>query len=401
MNILLTIGTPDMSGGPKMACLYTRELLRRGHRVVVVCGAGEQGHAIVKSLADAGASVFCETGFEKLFGRKLISRMASIINAQRIDCVISGQQIDLKIAALAARKSGVCCIAFLQGPARFFGSWLTRSIKSVAYRIVLNRYVSHVICVSEGVRRQHVEQFGFDKRHANLLENGVDIGGMNVASADEAAACRAELGAGPGDVLMLNVGRLDPLKGQDVLIRAFAAADFGQRRTKLAIVGDVTSSTDRAGIVYLDRLRQLVTDHKLSDRVKFVGWRNDIPQLLAASDMYVHSSYWEGLPLAMLEAMAAGKPVISTDCSDDPSGFMRGIHGQVVRRGDVAAMTSALEQMVELSDEQRQQMGRAGHRLAEEYFDINVTRQRFAELVEKIGSSTPLMQCSPHPVGAF
>ena len=113
------------------------------------------------------------------------------------------------------------------------------------------------------------------------------------------------------------------------------------------------------------------------------GWRNDVPQLLAAADFYVHPSRWEGLPLALLEAMAAARPTICTDGFKLPTGYLPGVHGLVARADDSQSLAAALEKVCALSSEERATMGQAARALVQAQFNIAESGRRFATVVEQ------------------
>jgi glycosyltransferase involved in cell wall biosynthesis len=150
------------------------------------------------------------------------------------------------------------------------------------------------------------------------------------------AEVRAALGLAPRTPVALCVARLEPQKRHDVLLDAWARlggdavlllAGDGRRHTAL------TGQADRLG---------------LTDRVRFLGNRDDVPDLLAAADVSVLTSDWEGLPIAVLESLAAGRPVVASDVDGVRAAVGDG--GVVVPRRDPAATAAALHRL--LSDEQ-------------------------------------------------
>jgi glycosyltransferase involved in cell wall biosynthesis len=106
--------------------------------------------------------------------------------------------------------------------------------------------------------------------------------------------------------------------------------------------------------------------------------------LLAGADAYVHAARWEGWPLAVLEAMAAARPTITTDCCGRPEGFRDGVHGQVVPSGDVGALRDAMLRMASMDADAREAAGRAVRALAEEHYDIRDVSKRFVGMVEEL-----------------
>jgi glycosyltransferase involved in cell wall biosynthesis len=121
----------------------------------------------------------------------------------------------------------------------------------------------------------------------------------------------------------------------------------------------------------------------LGDRVRFLGPRSDIPEILGAADVFVLSSDYEGSPLSIMEAMAAGKPVISTAVGGVPELVEDGRSGLLVPRGSPKALAEAVNLMVK-NHEAREAMGRASLGLATERFDARVMTRAYEGLYDEI-----------------
>jgi len=119
----------------------------------------------------------------------------------------------------------------------------------------------------------------------------------------------------------------------------------------------------------------------VGERIVFAGWRSDVGRLLQAADGYVHAARWEGFSFAMLEAFAAALPVVITDCSGYPDGFVETRHGWVVPKETAQALVVAIGRLVELTPEARSAMGLAARELVEAHYDIRTLGARFAEFV--------------------
>jgi glycosyltransferase involved in cell wall biosynthesis len=145
------------------------------------------------------------------------------------------------------------------------------------------------------------------------------------------ALWRKREGLEPDAIVFACVGRLEPQKNPLLLLQSFAA--LNDPRTRLILCGDGSLS---------EPLAAYTKANGLEGRVRFLGKRNDIPECLAASDVFVLSSNWEGNPLAVMEAMAAGLPVISTAVGGVPELVQSGTHGLLAPAGDCAAFTNAM-----------------------------------------------------------
>jgi len=132
-------------------------------------------------------------------------------------------------------------------------------------------------------------------------------------------------------------------------------------------------------------LETQVTSLGLAGRVRFLGLRSDIPEVLGASDVFVLSSDFEGNPLSVLEAMAAGLPIVSTAVGGVPSLLENGTSGLLVQHGDAAGLSSAMESL--LADRKlRQAMGSAAARRARESFDVANMVHAYEEVYESLQS---------------
>src|SRR5262249_39930069 len=137
-----------------------------------------------------------------------------------------------------------------------------------------------------------------------VVHNGIALEPFMVRlTAAERAAIRAEIGLGPDDLVVLHVARLDYLKDHGTAVRAIERVARRWRAARLVLGGD---GPERGAI------ERLVRQKGLEDHVRLLGVRADISRLLAASDIALLTSISEGIPLTLIEAMAAGRPVVST-----------------------------------------------------------------------------------------
>jgi len=173
-----------------------------------------------------------------------------------------------------------------------------------------------------------------------------------------------------GKVVWIHVGRFAPQKNHRLLVEAFAQALARLPSMELWLVGEgslrpqVEEQVQKAGLV---------------EHVRFLGLRRDIPELLSQADALLLPSDWEGVPLVVLEAMAAGKPVVATKVGGVPELVEHGVTGFLVPPGDPGALAEAILQVAS-SGELRRQMGEAGWERVRERFDIRQTARAYGEL---------------------
>jgi glycosyltransferase involved in cell wall biosynthesis len=154
---------------------------------------------------------------------------------------------------------------------------------------------------------------------------------------DEQLALRTELAGDSSRPILISVGRLELPKGFSDLLVAMAILRETHPRAILLIAGDGKLRAE---------LTAQITELKLDRHVKLLGIRNDVPRLLAASDIYVNSSHWEGLPVSVLEAMAAGLPVVATNVGDTPRVVVDGT-GMIVPPKQPELVASTLRSLLD------------------------------------------------------
>lgn len=176
------------------------------------------------------------------------------------------------------------------------------------------------------------------------------------------------------EVVFVSVARLTPEKDHLTLIKAFENVSKLYRNTKLFLVGDGPMR---------EELQREVREREIGDRVIFLGIRKDVPEILSASDVFVLSSIYEGNPLSVMEAMAAGKSVIATSVGGVPELVDNGETGILVKKGNVTelekAMISFLENRKLIKD-----MGSRGRDKAIKYFDVSYMTEEYGKLYREL-----------------
>ncbi|MEW6774949.1 MAG: glycosyltransferase [Bdellovibrionota bacterium] len=158
-----------------------------------------------------------------------------------------------------------------------------------------------VIAISKTVEAHLLSSEKTPARKIRLIENGVDVERIKPLGEDERKAKRKELGLGESDFAWLLAARLARQKGQKYLLEAFARLPAGSRSV-LLLAGEGPDETE---------LKTLAQSLSLGERVRFLGLRRDVPELLGAADGFACASLSEGLPLAIIEALAAGLPIVA------------------------------------------------------------------------------------------
>jgi glycosyltransferase involved in cell wall biosynthesis len=185
---------------------------------------------------------------------------------------------------------------------------------------------------------------------------------------------RSELGLARETRLLLAVGNLYPVKGHKVLLDAAARIMDRHPAVHLAIAG-------RGGLA--GQLQSIARQYGIADRVHFLGLRSDVPSLLESADIFVMPSLSEGLPLALLEAMFAGRAIVATRVGEVPTALDGGDAGLVVEPGDAVGLATALDQLLSNPAKARQLGERAARRAADVY-DVSHMLERYARIYGEI-----------------
>ena len=396
-SILMTLAVPDGTGAMAMMCAYATELQSTGHQVTVVHGPvpatqlRPEGRAMsmLAGLRALGIRTIELNRLQATYGLGVARRLARLVADTGSDVVVAFQQVDRKYALTASARCRVPCIVCAGNQHHFWGPLPVRWVKERLYASVLRRRATMVVCTSEVIEREVVERCGVPPDRATVIVNGIRV---DSTPDTDPVASRSSVGLTPDDVMAVTVGRIDVQKGQDILVEALARLEGDTRSLRVVVVGDLPDSRNRKRMAsYSAELRQRVDDIGWGSRVVFAGWRDDVPHLLAASDFYMQTSRWEGpaLPVAALEAMAAGKPVIGTDCSGHPGGFVDGEHGFIVETGSSGDLADAIQRLVLMPPAMRRQMGDAARSLQRERYDLGVLAPQFVALVDRLARVRP------------
>lgn len=320
MKIAIQIDSPIWGGNEKVLTMVAAGLRDRGHGVVVACRRGRPVHQRLDALgvpvrhAHIGGDI-------DLFHA---ASFAAVLHQERPDAALLSWFKKSFWAGWAARRAGVPRVVERWG----MRDGLPRRWK---YRHTFQRYVDALIVNSEDIRRRWLASAPWFPAHeVHVVLNGVQ------RPVRPRGALRDELGLGPRVPLVVGAGRLERRKGFDVLVAAFARISVPDARLVVAGQGPEEPS-----------LRRQAAALGVADRVHWLGFREDLASLLVDADAFALSSRKEGMANVMLEAMAAGLPVVASDISGvrealGPNG--RPPAGWIVPPDDAAAMGEALDE---------------------------------------------------------
>lgn len=256
----------------------------------------------------------------------------------------------------------------------------------------LNRLLTPITDAFIGVAAPHgrhlVEVEGFPTAKVHVIPNGVDTDRFRPQPPD--ATLRTTLGLGPTDRAVVIVAALRPEKNHEMLLEAIARVRQTRPEVKLLVVGE---GPERANI---DRR---AAELGISDAVRMLGNRSDVPAVLATADVFALSSRMEANPVSILEALACEIPVVAPRVGSIPETVRDGETGYLVEPGDASAMADRILDLLR-DDEARRAMGAAGRSLVVAHGSLDAMVQGYQRLIAGIYNIKTRGDAAENPVPA-
>lgn len=384
--------------------IYTKGCgVDRGIRVLHLVHAFQAGGAeqvVLNLVRHAGASVsnyVCsfrepndfaplldreQTGFCCLHKRdgndlRVIAALGRLIDRERID-IVHAQGWGTFIEGLAAAK---CRAA--RRPA-FIHAYHGKCMEDVEHGVPLRRRVAQRIahlwtdaCVAPAAHmaEEYARTVRLPRDRIDLIHNGIDT---RMFGRGLKRGSRGTLGLRPDDFVVGFVGRLDPVKNLRGIVETFAlfrrALGPDAARARLLIVGD---GCGRNGA------EEAAAARRVGEQVVFAGLRTDIPECMAAMDVYLQPSFYEGHSITILEAMATGLPVISSAVGGTPEIIRHGVSGLLFRPGEHEAMSRAILRLFR-QPAMAAAIGGLGQRRVSEAFSVSRMVDGYEELYRRV-----------------
>jgi glycosyltransferase involved in cell wall biosynthesis len=356
--VALVITDLDVGGAERALVALAGRLEPRRWRVGIFC-LGDQG-PLVEIVRQADLPCEC-LGVRRRHPVRAVVRLARSLRRFEPRLVQSYMFHANVAARLAAPWAG--CPWVLGG--------LRVAEHKKRWHLIVDRLTAQLgvgsVCVSRGVLRFSRDVAGLDPARLTVIPNGIDPAPFDAA----VPVVRAVIGIPDDAHLALSIGRLDVQKGLPDLLEAAERVIVERPDWHLALAGD---GPNRDWL-----LVQLAERPRLRTNVHWLGHREDIPSLLKSADVLVHASLWEGMPNAVLEAMAARCPVIGTAVEGTEDLIIPGRTGWLVPPRNVTALCRALIEAAD-SAEHRRRYGEASRLRVEQDFSLDRTVAAYEHL---------------------
>ncbi len=381
-QILFLIESLGPGGAEASLCTYLKFLDRDRFRGIVCPLYASQSYWR-KAIEDASYRVVSPGLRGRWDWKRGLFGLRDMFRSEKID-LIHSQLYDANLyGRFLGRSLSIPVLASLQSSHYEPEAWRwderQSRLKLNLFRL-LDQYTGHRwgtrwIAVSEYVRQSAHRRLHIPLGKIDVVYNPVDFCLFSESTAERRNQIRRELEFDESQLLMLYVARLDPPKGHRPLIRALPRVFSKHPEAHLLLVG----GGDRR---YEDELRRLTNSIGVSEKVHFLGIRRDVSNLLGACDLFIFPSLYEGLPIALLEALAMKRACVASRIGPISEIIQDGVSGMLVEPGNDEELAAAISRL--LSDHAlRARMGSNGRAKTEARFDIRMNIRRLEAVYEK------------------
>jgi starch synthase (maltosyl-transferring) len=322
--VLNPVGTEGWGGVERWLADLAAGLRERGHRVAV---AGRTGSLWMRRAREGGFPV-CEVPLRSDFQLGQARKLSRFMVKEGVDVVLTKLHRGIRAAGFASKFAGSPPVVAFMG--------LVETRPGLRYRLTYELFLDRIVTLSEPMRREIAEEGAFDPSRIEIIPQGIRVQSFEVPAGTREVV-RAELGVAAEAPVALAVGRLHLQKRFDHLLDTWQDVVAKLPRARLFVAGEGRLAGE------IDARRRSLG---LEASVTMLGFRSDVPRLLAAADCLVMSSDDEGVPVVAIEAMAAGRAVVATEVGSIAAAVESGRTGLLVPRQDRAALGAALARVL-------------------------------------------------------
>ncbi|HKZ57693.1 MAG TPA: glycosyltransferase [Thermodesulfovibrionales bacterium] len=233
---------------------------------------------------------------------------------------------------------------------------------------ILSKITDKIVAVSEDVKEDIIRYDSINPSKIDVIPNGIDVERFNPEK--NTTDIRKEFSLEDDDIVIGFIGRIVPAKGLKYLLNALPYLKKEFKSIKLLIVGEGS---------LVEELKERAKKNNIFDNILFTGRRRDIPEILASINIFVMPSIAEGLPNALLEAMAMGKPIVTTEVGGIPEIVKNGFNGLLVPPRDTLSLSKAIKELIS-NDRLAAKLGQAARDLVHDNLSIKAIAQKWQSL---------------------
>jgi glycosyltransferase involved in cell wall biosynthesis len=363
LRLLWLIDSLTLGGAESLTVAFARAARERSIELTVCARTTIEGNPLEDEIRAAGGVVE-NLGARNLRDVRAFRRLLGIVREGRIDIIHAHLTYAAIWAGVASLVTRVPSIATMHvAPPKDAG--FREAARQWIMRRVVNHHAARAVVVSDALRQEFASA-GIRRSKLVVVHNGVDVR----TSSSDTRRIRRELGVDEVALLLTAVAVLREGKGIDVLLRAVARIADAFPSMRVVIAGEGPKR---------EEWEQLARILGIDGRVIWTGFRRDIDDLLEASDLFIHPTLADAFPTVVLEAMAAGLPVIASRVGGVPEIVDDGVTGKLVPPGNDEALAVAIEEALRTSS-WRRDAGAAARERAQREFSIEAWIERLERL---------------------
>jgi len=366
LRVVQIISDLGLGGAEKLLVTTAEQAKAYSLDLTIISLGASNDQIILDELNKNGATVHFFPANHLLDLRRIfhLTHFLRIGDFDLVQCHLEHANI---IGALCGRLSGLPVVATMHSTRR--GSWRFSSAMEFLEIWCMRLFAKRIMAVAYRIADNY--QVRLRGKPIDVIPNAVSV--PEEISKDERTRLRQEIAGDASRPIVISVGRLSPPKGYEDLVTAFSFLTSTYPKVLLIIVGE--------GPLF-EKIRAQIKELDLEKNIVLLGIRQDVPRLLASSDIYVSSSHWEGLPLTILEAMMTALPIVATSVGDVPRLVTPEV-GFLLHPHQPQLLAESIEKLLD-DPKMRKQMGATARAQVMQNYSPQVRMERILSLYQKV-----------------
>ena len=367
MHVVYNLNVGGLENLVVEVSIFSKE--RKIYRPIICCLSG--GTTVLsRKAAEAAIEVIFLNGYNVQRKLAVLKRLISLMREKKLDLVHTHNAVAHVYGSLAAQYNRLPIIHTKHGNQLPF-----QNRKNYLLTRIAGILTDRLVAVSEQIKNTVIQGYKMNPKKMIVIRNGINLANFNGSvNQEQIRLLKDQVGIRKDSFVIGNIARLSPEKDHATLLKAFRNLVRKDIHAELIIVGDGMLS---------EALKKLAKEFGIKEHVKFLGERNDVAHLLRIFDVFILSSTEEGIPLTILEAMAAGKPVIATQTGGSSEVVVDGETGYLVPCREPEEIELAVLRFY--NDRGLiQKMGEAGLRRIRENFTIEQMMEAYQKVYESV-----------------
>ena len=366
MKILQLVTKRQYRGAEVFAADLSAELIDLGHEIIF---AGLYKNDKDALTVENAVNLDIAPSASRLLSISLVKQLINLVQEKKPDVIQCNGSDTLKYMVAASLFTPR--IPILYRNISMISEWVTTIPKKIFYKSLFQK-VAHVSSVGQEALEDFISTFNYPRARTSVIRRGIpikDLGNSNFSS-----GLKSRLNLAEEDKLVIHVGNFSPEKNHEFLLDIFSEIKKEDSHVKLICVG---------GGLLFEKIKSLVKRRNLEDTIFLLGFRKDIPELLAASDCFVLSSKIEGVPGVILEAATQKKPSVATNVGGVSEVLIDGCTGYLINDFNKDDFKNKLLYLL-LDEQANKKFGESAFQLVLEEFNPEKNAKLFEDLYQKL-----------------